>query len=60
MQLFKKTNFDFIGMRYRAYLFSGLILGSGIVSLVLKGGPKLGIDFKGGNLVQLASKRTSR
>lgn len=57
MQLFKKTNFDFIGMRYRAYLFSGLILGSGIVSLVLKGGPKLGIDFKGGNLVQLSFKK---
>ena len=57
MQVFKKTNFDFIGMRYRAYIFSSLILGSGIVSLVMKGGPKLGIDFKGGNLIQLAFKK---
>jgi preprotein translocase subunit SecF len=57
MQVFKKTAFDFIGMRYKAYLFSGLILGSGIVSLVMKGGPKLGIDFTGGNLVQIAFKK---
>lgn len=57
MQVFKKTNFDFIGMRYKAYLFSTLILGSGIISLVMKGGPKLGIDFKGGNLIQLAFKK---
>jgi preprotein translocase subunit SecF len=57
MQVFKKTNFDFIGMRYKAYIFSGLILGSGIVSLVMKGGPKLGIDFMGGNLIQLAFKK---
>jgi len=56
MQLFKKTHFDFIGMRYWAYAFSGLIIGAGLVSLFLKGGPKLGIDFEGGNLVQLAFK----
>jgi len=57
MQVFKKTNFDFIGMRYKAYVFSAVILGSGIISLVMKGGPKLGIDFKGGNLIQLAFKK---
>src|SRR5665213_1197554 len=57
MQLFKKTNFDFIGMRYWAYAFSGLLIGAGLVSLALKGGPKLGIDFEGGNLVQLAFKK---
>src|ERR1700687_4458176 len=56
MQLFKKTNFDFIGMRYWAYAFSGILLGAGLVSLFLKGGPKLGIDFTGGNLVQMAFK----
>ena len=57
MQIFKKTNFDFIGMRYWAYAFSGVLLGAGLVSLAVKGGPKLGIDFKGGNLVQLAFKK---
>ena len=57
MQVFKKTNFDFIGMRYWAYAFSGLLIGAGLVSLFLNGGPKLGIDFKGGNLVQLSFKK---
>ena len=56
MQLFKKTNFDFIGKRYYAYAFSGILIGAGLVSLFLKGGPKLGIDFTGGNLVQLSFK----
>jgi preprotein translocase subunit SecF len=56
MQLFKKTNIDFIGMRYYAYAFSGVLIGAGLVSLFLKGGPKLGIDFTGGNLVQLGFK----
>jgi preprotein translocase subunit SecF len=56
MQLFKKTNIDFIGMRYYAYAFSGILIGAGLVSLFLKGGPKLGIDFTGGNLVQLSFK----
>ncbi len=56
MQLFKKTNFDFIGMRYYAYAFSAILIGAGLVSLFMKGGPKLGIDFTGGNLVQLSFK----
>jgi preprotein translocase subunit SecF len=54
MQLFKRTHFDFIGKRYYAYAFSGLLIISSIVSLVLKGGPALGIDFTGGTVVQLA------
>jgi len=57
MQLFKKTHFDFIGMRYKAYAGSIILIGAGLVSLFMKGGPKLGIDFKGGNLVQIALKK---
>src|SRR5580700_7131608 len=57
MQLFKKTNIDFIGKRYYAFFFSGVLLLSGIASLVIKGGPKLGIDFTGGTLVQLGFKQ---
>lgn len=56
MQLFAKTHFDFIKYRYRAYAFSFLLLGAGVVALVTKGGPKLGIDFTGGSLVQVAFK----
>jgi len=53
MQLFKKTNFDFVGKRYYAYAFSGVLLIAGIVSLVAHKGPRLGIDFTGGSLVQI-------
>jgi preprotein translocase subunit SecF len=56
MQLFKRTHFDFVKARYKAYVFSIILVGSGLVSLYLKGGLKLGIDFTGGNLVQLAFK----
>ncbi len=58
MQLFKKTNFDFIGKRYPAFIISTVLLLSGVVSLVMKGGPKLGIDFTGGYLVQIDFKET--
>ncbi len=56
MQLFKKTNIDFMKMRYKAYAISLLLLGSGVFALVKRGGPKLGIDFTGGSLVQIALK----
>lgn len=57
MQLFKKTNFDFVGKRYYAYAFSIILLVAGVASLVIKGGPKLGIDFTGGTVVQIAYKQ---
>lgn len=54
MQLFKKTNFDFIGKRRYAYAISLLLIASGAASMIKKGGPRLGIDFTGGSLVQIA------
>lgn len=54
MQLFKTTHFDFISVRYYAYAFSLTLLVAGMASLILKGGPRYGIDFTGGNLVQIA------
>jgi preprotein translocase subunit SecF len=46
-------NLDFIGKRKIAYALSlGLLLIS-IVSLILHGGPKYGIDFAGGTLIQV-------
>lgn len=56
MQLFKKTHIDFIGRRYYAYAVSAVLVLSGVTSLAVKGGPKLGIDFTGGTLVQLGFK----
>jgi len=58
MQLFKKTDFDFVGKRYYAYAFSILLLGAGFASLGIKKGPHLGIDFTGGSLVQMAFEKS--
>ena len=52
MELFKKTtNIDFLGrQRYTLGLSLALVVAS-IVSLIVKGGPNYGIDFRGGTLV---------
>ncbi|MFP4107805.1 MAG: protein translocase subunit SecF, partial [Desulfonatronovibrio sp.] len=47
------TNYDFVGKRRLAYILSiGLVL-VGLLSLGIKGGPRLGIDFAGGVIVQV-------
>jgi len=54
--LFSQTSrFDFIGNRRKAYVLSALLLLLGMVSLVVKGGPRYGIDFVGGMVVQAKS-----
>lgn len=53
MQFFKKTNFDFIGKRWVFFAISGVLILAGIVSLIAKGGPRLGVDFTGGTLMQV-------
>ncbi|MBI5789541.1 MAG: protein translocase subunit SecF, partial [Candidatus Schekmanbacteria bacterium] len=52
----KVPKFDFIGNRYYAYAFSGLLILAGIGSIVVKGGLRYGIDFTGGAMVQLNFK----
>jgi preprotein translocase subunit SecF len=51
MELFRETNIDFLGKTKLALGFSALLIVATIVSLVAKGGPKWGIDFRGGTLV---------
>ena len=53
MEFFHKTNIDFIGFRYKAFIISGLIIVAGLVSMIAKGGYKLSVEFKGGTLVQV-------
>jgi len=57
MRFFTKPNFDFIGKRKSAFLFSAVLIGAGLISLAVHGGPKLSIDFKGGVLVQVKFDR---
>ena len=53
MRFFRNANFDFLSMRKRAYIFSGALILVGIGSLVLHGGPRYGVDFTGGTLIQV-------
>lgn len=53
MRLLKETHIDFLGMRKFGFVISGTLILAGMVSLFLQGGPKLGIDFEGGTLVQI-------
>jgi preprotein translocase subunit SecF len=44
---------NFVGFRGYAAVLSGILILVSIFSLILRGGPNLGVDFKGGTLVQL-------
>ena len=54
MELFKNTNFDFLGKKWPFIGLSLLLTALGLISLMLKGGPKLGIDFRGGALITVS------
>jgi preprotein translocase subunit SecF len=43
-----ETRFDFVGRRKIWFGISALIIGLGILSIILRGGLNLGIEFKGG------------
>jgi preprotein translocase subunit SecF len=54
MQFIKPgININFIGRKKIAFVFSAAMLLIAIASLVLHGGPKYGIDFAGGTLIQI-------
>ncbi|PLX43457.1 MAG: protein translocase subunit SecF [Deltaproteobacteria bacterium] len=50
------TAIDFIGKRKIAAVISVAIILIGIASLVVKGGPRYGIDFAGGTMIQVSFK----
>jgi preprotein translocase subunit SecF len=53
MELFKNPNFDFLGKKWPFIIASLVLIAAGMVSLIVKGGPRYGIDFKGGVLMYL-------
>ena len=55
MELIKKTNIDFIGMRKISFVISGIIAIVGIIGMIqmARGAANMGIDFPGGPSVQL-------
>jgi len=50
MEIFRNTNFDFLGKKVPFIAVSILLLAAGFASLAIKGGPKYGIDFNGGTV----------
>jgi len=52
-QLLYGLHVDWMGKRHIAYWFSGLCVLASIVSLVAHGGPRYGVDFTGGTLMEI-------
>ncbi len=57
MELFKNTNFDFLGKKWPFIGLSLVVTAAGLISLAMKGGPKYGIDFTGGANLMLRFNR---
>jgi preprotein translocase subunit SecF len=57
MEFLVGTHINFLGHRRGAFILSMALILIGLVSLVVQGGPKMGIDFDGGILVQVQFER---
>ncbi|MCM8833007.1 MAG: protein translocase subunit SecF, partial [Candidatus Omnitrophica bacterium] len=53
MELIKNTNFNFMGKRKIFYCFSLLIIILGISFMIIKGEKNFGVDFVGGDLINI-------
>ncbi|MEK6653314.1 MAG: protein translocase subunit SecF [Nitrospirota bacterium] len=55
LELIKNTNIDFMGKKYIAFVFSGILSIIGIIAIIqiANGKANLGIDFAGGTSIQL-------
>lgn len=53
MELIKNLNFDFIGKRKIAYIFSSVIIIWGMVAFSMRGKENFGVDFIGGDMLNI-------
>ncbi|MGA8027207.1 MAG: protein translocase subunit SecF [Bryobacteraceae bacterium] len=53
MEIFKQTNFDFLGKKWPFIILSLVLTAAGLASLAINGGPRYGIDFTGGALMDV-------
>src|SRR5437868_6751133 len=58
MEIFKNPNYNFLAWKWPLIVLSLVLSVSGQISLMYKGGPRYGIDFKGGTLVYVKFKET--
>ncbi len=54
MQFFQNTKIDFVGKRKVGYIISSTLIVVSLISLIIHGGPSLGIDFSGGTSLDLS------
>ncbi|MGE5179178.1 MAG: protein translocase subunit SecF [Bacteroidota bacterium] len=54
LQILHGINVDWMGRRHIAYVVSGLSILAAIISLVMHGGPRYGVDFTGGTLIEVS------
>jgi len=54
MELFKHSDFDFLGKKWPFIILSLILTAAGLISLAIKGGPRYGIDFRGGALITVS------
>jgi len=52
-QILHGVNVDWMRRRHIAFLFSGACVLISIISLIVHGGPRYGVDFTGGSLVEI-------
>ena len=53
MRLLNNPSFQFMSIRKTTFMISAAVLLVSLGSLILKGGPKFGIDFRGGSFIEL-------
>jgi preprotein translocase subunit SecF len=58
MELFRNTNYDFLGKKWPFNIASLILTAAGLISLAIKGGPRYGIEFKGGMLITVKFQGT--
>jgi preprotein translocase subunit SecF len=54
LEVLHGINVDWMRRRHIAYIISGLSILASIISLVVHGGPRYGVDFTGGTLIEVS------
>jgi preprotein translocase subunit SecF len=56
LQIFKKTNINFMKYKFVAFAFSGIIILAGLANVIFGKGVRAGVDFSGGTLIRVLFK----